>query len=185
MYRIPNFNDDRIKFVMFIQQNKDIFDELLFSGKYYLTRGLNDEYVKSGYGFCRNLSLGDDVNETALTDDLDSFNDDDEQEIDINLTMNEFQKWLKKDITKTYFKKKINEKIKTELGQNLEKRRSVRRTLQIKEELGLIDYVPDDSSTSIKGKIYRSRKKDFEKNKTKGGKKTKRSKKTKKNRRLK
>ncbi len=106
MYIIPNFNDNRIEFVMFIQQNKDIFDELLFSGKYYLTRGLNDEYVKSGYGFCRNLSLGDDVNETALTDDLDSFNDDDEQEIDINLTMNEFQKWLKRDITKTYLKKK-------------------------------------------------------------------------------
>jgi hypothetical protein len=143
---IPNFNDNRKNFVMFIQQNKDIFDELLFSGKYYLTRGLNDEYVKSGYVFCRNLSLGDDVNETALTDDLDSFNDDNEQEIDINLTINEFQKWLEKKITKKYFNKQINEKIKDELGRNLEKRRSERRTLQIKEEMGLIDYVPDDNS---------------------------------------
>ena len=51
---------------------------------------------------------------------------------------------------------------------------------ELKKNLGLIDYVPDDSSTSIKGKIYRSRKEDFEKNKTKGGKKTKRSKKLKK-----
>ena len=182
MYVIPVLNDDRIKFVMFIQQNKDIFDELLFSGKYYLTRNLNDRYVKLGYEFCRNLSLGDDVNEYYLTDDLDGFNEDDDQQTDIKLTINEFQKWLKKDITKTYFNKKIHEKIKQELEQRFEKIRSKRRTAQIKDELGLVDYVPDDRSNSIKGKKYRISKERFEKNKTKGGKKAKRRNKTKKRR---
>ncbi len=104
---IPKFNDNRVIFVRFIQQHKDIFDDLLFSRKYYLTRGLNDKYVKLGYEFCRNLNLGDDVNESYLMDDLDGFNDDDDQQADINLIIDEFQKWLETDNAKTYFRKNL------------------------------------------------------------------------------
>jgi hypothetical protein len=34
----PDFDKDRERFVRFVQANMDVFDTLLFSGKYYLTR---------------------------------------------------------------------------------------------------------------------------------------------------
>ena len=177
MITIPKFNDDRIIFVKFIQKNKDIFDDLLLSGKYYLTRGLNHEYVIEGYNFLIGFNLGDDADEYDLIYNLDGFNDDDaDDQTDINVIINEFQKWLETDKAKTYFKKIFNvNKLLPQLNEKIEKRRTMKRTLKIKDELGLIGIVPDDRLNSIIGKEYRSVKKEFEKKKTRGGKKTKKN----------
>ncbi len=43
---IPDFHEDRITFLRFIKNNKHIFDILLYDGKYNLTRGFNQTYVK-------------------------------------------------------------------------------------------------------------------------------------------
>jgi hypothetical protein len=169
MIKIPNFNDDRINFVKFIQKNRDIFDDLLLSGKYYLTRGLNNEYIIEGYNFLIDFDLGDDADEYDLIYNLDD-------QTDINKIINEFQKWLKTDKAKTYFKKKFNaNKLLPQLNEKIEKRRTMKRTLEIKDELGLIGLVPDDRMKSIKGKEYRSLKNEFEKKKTRGGNKTKKN----------
>jgi len=78
----------------------------------------------------------------------------------------------------------INKKVKEQRNEKKSKRRTMKRTLQIKNELEDIGYVPDDRLNSVKGTIYRRKKISFDekKNKTKGGNKKK---KTKKNRRLK
>jgi hypothetical protein len=59
---IPNFDDDRINFVRFIQENKEIFYELLESGRYNLTRNsdearknFNEKYIYEGYYFSKIL----------------------------------------------------------------------------------------------------------------------------------
>ena len=190
MITIPKFNDDRIKFVIFIQNNRDIFDDLLLSGKYYLTRGLNDEYIIEAYKFFIGFDLGDDANCHDLIYNLDGFNpgyDDDYQQTDINLIINEFQKWLQTDKVITYFKTKYNaNKLLPQLHEKIEqfdeKRRTLARTARIKNELDDIGYVPDDRQNSIKETIYRSTKANFNENKTRGGgKKKKKTKKTKKN----
>jgi len=41
------------------------------------------------------------------------------------------------------------------------KRKIMKRTSQIKYELSNIDYVPEDSKKSLKGKTYRSIRDDF------------------------
>ena len=109
---IPIFNDDRINFVRFIQENKDIFYELLESGKYNLTRDtskVRTNHIYEGYRFFKNFSLDDDANVYALTDELDDFNTD--GETDIELIINEFERWLHLDIVKQKFEKEFQEKV--------------------------------------------------------------------------
>ena len=124
MITIPKFNVGRINFVKFIQNNRDIFDELLLSGKYYLTRGFNHEYIIEAYRFFIGFDLEDDANCYDLIHNLDGFNDyydsDDNDyyyyvhQTDVyrpppyRINNNEFQKWLQTDKVITYFKTKYN-----------------------------------------------------------------------------
>ena len=196
---IPNFNDDRINFVRFIQENKDIFDELLESGKYNLTRDTSEvkpKHIYEGYRFFKNFSLDDDANVYALTDDLDDFNTEDET--DIRTIINAFEKWLRRDKVQEKFEKeyriklekeqkKVKNKSRAILNQIEEigvKRRTMKRTSHIKDELSLIDYVPEDRPNAVKGKTYRRVRDEFNKKKNIGG-KTKKTKKYRKTRRLK
>jgi hypothetical protein len=57
----------------------------------------------------------------------------------------------------------------------------MKRTSHIKDELSLIDYVPEDRKNSVKGKTYRRVRDEFNKKKNIGGKTNK----YRKNRRLK
>ena len=109
---IPIFNDDRINFVRFIQENKDIFYELLESGKYNLTRDtskVRTNHIYEGYRFFKNFSLDDDANVYALTDDLDDFNTEDET--DVHTIINEFEIWLHRDKVKQKFEKEYSIKL--------------------------------------------------------------------------
>jgi hypothetical protein len=196
---IPTFNDNRINFVRFIQENKDIFYELLESGKYNLTRDTSEvrtNHIYEGYRFFKNFSLDDDANVYALTDDLDDFNTEDET--DIHTIINEFEIWLHRDKVKQKFEKEYSIKLEKEqkkvknisraiLNQIEEigvKRRTMKRTSHIKDELSLIDYVPEDRQNAVTGKMYRRVKDEFNKKKNIGG-KTKKTKKYRKTRRLK
>jgi hypothetical protein len=196
---IPTFNDDRINFVRFIQENKDIFYELLESGKYNLTRDTSQvrtNHIYEGYRFFKNFSLDDDANVYALTDDLDDFNTEDET--DIHTIINEFEIWLHRDKVKQKFEKEYNIKLEKEqkkiknisraiLNQIEEigvKRRTMKRTSHIKDELSLIDYVPEDRQNAVKGKTYRRVRDEFNKKKNIRG-NTKKTKKYRKTRRLK
>jgi hypothetical protein len=102
---IPNFDDDRINFVRFIQENKEIFDELLESGRYNLTRNIYE-----GYYFFKNFDLFDDANVYALTDNLDDFNT--KGKIKIQTIINEFERWLESNIQLTYDEKEYIENTK-------------------------------------------------------------------------
>lgn len=184
---IPKFDDDRIKFVRFIKKNQDIFDVLLESGRYMLTRGT--KYILDGYYFFKNFDLSDDANVYALTDNLDDFNIEGEPEI--QTIIDEFETWLQSDKVKEYFEKEYKKKIKMlnrePLNQIEEigvKRRTMNRTSKIKKELSEIDYVPEDKPDSVKGKEYRSVRDKFNTRNGIGGMKRK-TKKTQKNRRLK
>lgn len=106
----PKFDDDRIKFVTFIQKNQDIFDELLESGKYNLTR--DTKYIDKAYGFFKNFDLSDDGNVSNLLYDLGDFDTDDEPETETIIY--EFDKWLERDKVKEYFEKEYKKKIQRE-----------------------------------------------------------------------
>jgi hypothetical protein len=197
---IPHFDDDRINFVRFIQENKDIFYQLLESGRYNLTTTLNKKYIYEGYHFFKNFNLSDDADVYALTNDLDDFNTNGETKI--QTIINEFETWLHSDNVKEKFEKEYNEKIQREeekikklkrepLNQIEEigvRRRTLKRTSQIKNELSDIDYVPEERQNSVKGKMYRNVRDEFYKRNTKrtktGGMKRK-TKKYRKKRRLK
>jgi hypothetical protein len=200
---IPRFNDDRINFVRFIQENKDIFCKLLESGAYNLTsntsevrKNFNRDYIYEGYYFFKNFDLGDDANVYALTDNLDDFNTTDET--DIHTIINEFEQWLHRDIVKQKFEKEYNRKLEKEqekvkktsraiLNQIDEigvKRRTTKRTSHIKDELANIDYFPEDKQNAVKGKTYRRVRDEFNQKKNIGG-KNKKTKKYRKTRRLK
>ena len=163
---IPQFDDDRIKFVKFIQKNQDVFDELLESGRYNLTR--DTKYIDKVYDFFKNFDLSDDANVYSLQYDLGDFDTDGEPEIET--IKDNFNKWLERDKVKEYFEKEYNKKIQREekkmktlhskVFNQIEeigtKRRTMKRTSKIKDELSDIDYVPDDREKSVKGKTYRS-----------------------------
>jgi hypothetical protein len=201
---IPIFDSDKINFVRFIQENKDIFYELLESGRYNLTsnseevrKNFNKKYIYDGYYFFKNFNLLDDADVYGLTDDLDDFNT--SSKIKIQTIINEFERWLQRDIVKEKFEKEYNKKIQREeekiktlhrepLNQIEEigtKRRTMKRTSQIKNELSNIDYVPEDRQNSVKGKTYRTIRDEFNKRNKIGGKKKNKTKKYKKTRRLK
>lgn len=185
---IPNFDNNRINFVRFIQENKDIFYELLESGRYNLTsnspdvrKNFNKKYIYEGYYFFKNFSLGDDADVYSLTDDLDEFNTNGKTKI--QTIINEFEKWLQRDSVKDKFEKEYNKKIKREEKKikmlnrgplkHIEeigvKRRTMKRMSKIKNELLDIEYVPEDRHNSVKGKTYRSVRDEFnERNKIKG-----------------
>ena len=175
---IPNFDDDRINFVRFIQENKDIFDELLESGRYNLTRNFNEKYIYYGYYFFKNFNLEDHAYVYALIYDLDEFNT--TGKTNIQTIINEFKRWLQRDNVKEKFEKEYNKKIKKlnrePLNQIEEigvKRRTMERTSKIKDELSAIDYVPEDRQNSVKGKTYRSVRNEFNKRNKIGGMKRK------------
>ena len=113
---IPQFDDDGINFVRFIQENKDIFYELLESGRYNLTsnsqevrQNFNEKYIYEGYYFFKNFNLDDDANVYALTNDLDDFNTNGKTKI--QTIINEFERWLHRDNVKEKFEKEYNKKI--------------------------------------------------------------------------
>jgi hypothetical protein len=117
---IPNFNDDRVYFVNFIKNNKDIFYTLLISEEYYITQNFNIKYIKEAYYFFINVSLTDDANLASLIYYLDDFNNY-ENETDINIIINEFEKWLHTEKTKKYFKIELNKKMEKELIEKINK----------------------------------------------------------------
>jgi len=161
---IPKFDGARISFVKFIQCHHDIFDDLLYSGKYYLTRNFNTKYVREAYNFFIHFQLSDDADLYCLMEDLDSFNND-ETLTDISDIINEFEKWLSYEKTQKYFQTKLNIKMINALNEKIEnmeeRRRIIERTSYFKLELLDIDYVPEEKENSVKGKIYRTIKKEF------------------------
>ena len=105
---IPDFNNDPVKFMEFVKKNKDIFDTLLLSGKYNLTRNFNKEYVVEAYYFFRNFNSTDDANIGSLYENLDDFNsEDDDEQTDINDIVCEFIHWINTEKTREYFQKII------------------------------------------------------------------------------
>lgn len=90
---------------------------------------------------------------------------------------------MKRNTRKKYKGKKKLKTLHKDVFSQLEeigtKRRTMKRTSKIKDELSVIDYVPDDRKNSVKGKTYRSVRDEFNE-----GMKRK-TKKTRKNRRLK
>jgi hypothetical protein len=185
---IPNFDDDRINFVRFIQENKDIFYELLESGTYTLTRNLDVKKIKhiyEGYYFFKNFNLRDDADAYSLVENLDDFNAPGETEI--QTIINEFQRWLDRDIVKEKFEKEYNkkiereeEKIKRSKRESLKqieemgvRRRTMKKTSHIKTELLNIDYAHDDRPYGVQGLEYRKIRNAFNKRNKNGGMKRK------------
>lgn len=184
---IPTFEENRIEFVRFVKENRHIFDELLYSGKYRLTREFNKPYIIEGYHFFRDFALDDDANRYALEYDLDDFNSDDSQ-MDIHVIIREFELWLHTRLVQQKFYKELNITLKKEIdmkstqineriaARKADKQRATGRTSQFKDELLNIDYVHDDRSNSVKGKTYRKTRDSWNKkhkSKTGGGGKTK------------
>jgi hypothetical protein len=163
-FLIPKFDGARIAFVKFIKCHQDIFDDLLYSGKYYLTQNFNNPSVYEAYKFFINFRLGDDADLYSLIEDLNAFNND-ETLTDINIIINEFEKWLAYEKTQQYFQKKLNIKMKNAINEKIEnmeqRRRTIERTMYFKLELLDIDYMPYERENSIKGKLYRIIKKEF------------------------
>lgn len=163
-FLIPKFDGARIAFVKFIQCHFNIFDDLLYSGKYYLTRNFNTKYVHEAYKFFINFQLDDDADLYCLMEDLNAFNND-ETLTDINDIINEFEKWLSYEKTQQYFQRKLNIKMKNAINEKIEnmeqRRRTIERTMHFKLELLDIDYMPYERENSIKGKLYRIIKKEF------------------------
>ncbi len=172
----PKYDDDKMTFIYFVQNNKYIFDELLRSGKYRLCTNIgikNPSFVLSGYQFLRNLDDAD-VG-SILYDDSDYPNAQEKEDI------YEFENWLNNDVVKQKFKKEYNKSVRADINKKQndidEARESrirvVERTKQIKNEVLDIDYVLDDREKSVKGKKYRTAKRSYitneVKNKKKGG----------------
>jgi hypothetical protein len=180
---IPNFEENRIEFVRFVKENRRIFDELLYSGKYRLTREFNKSYIIEGYHFFRDFALDDDVNRYALEYDLDDFNSDDSQ-TDIRVIIREFELWLHTKLVQQKFYKELNIPLKKEIDMKLtqinerkaDKQRATGRTSQFKDELFGLDYVPDNRPNSVKGKTYRKARDSWNTRQNKGGKPRKRGK---------
>ena len=147
----PKFDDgdyneeNRLKFTLFVRDNKSIFDKLLLSGRFYLTRGFDHHLVLEGYGEFIALDPHDN---TERIYDLDEDNTD----------IHEFVHWWETSKNaQTYFKKVANEQKAKEPKLNKKsKRRTMKRTAQIKHELLQVDIEPDDDPHSVKGKTYRT-----------------------------
>jgi hypothetical protein len=179
---MPNFDDNRMEFVRFVQENRHIFNELLYSGKYRLAGKLNPNYINEGYIFLRDFELDDDANAYSLEFDLDDFNNDDSQ-TDIHLIIREFDLWLHTKLVQQKFYKELNLPLKKEIDVKLTqinerraaKQRATGRTSQFTDELLGVDYVPDNRQNSVKGKTYRKTRDSWnKKHKSKiGGSKTK------------
>ena len=159
--KIPNFSEENNywDFVPFIQKHTDIFDKLLLSGRFRLTRGFDEELILEAYDFAKNTEVDDDGNRAILYEDQDD--------------MNEFVRWLNAPKTQEYFDKVMKEHTKKKrqdakrrLTQKREekerKRRTMKRTSMIKSELLEIDLVPDVNEHSVKGKTFREAKKRFD-----------------------
>jgi hypothetical protein len=184
---IPTFEDNRIEFVRFVKENRRIFDELLYSGKYRLTQEFNKSYIIEGYHFLRDFALDDDANRYSLEYDLDDFNSDDSQ-TDIRVIIRTFDLWLHTILVQRKFYKVLNLLLKEEIDMKLtqinerraarkaDKQRATVRTSQFKDELLSVDYVPDNRPNSVRGKTYRKTRDSWNKkykSKTGGGSKTK------------
>lgn len=151
----PKFDDERddeyevkhenkIKFMLFVRDNKIIFDKLLLSGRFYLTRGFDHHLVLEGYDEFIALDPRDN---TERIYDLDEDNTD----------IYEFVRWWETSKNaQTYFKKVAKEQKAQEPKLNKKsKRRTMKRTALIKPELLRIDIEPDNNPHSVKGKTYR------------------------------
>ena len=184
----PKYDDDKMTFIYFVQNNKKIFNELLMSGKYRLGTNIgikNPSFVLSGYQFLNNLDDADVA--TILYDDPD-YPDAEEKE-----DIYEFEKWLNNAVVKQKFRKEYNKSVRADINKKQNdideareaRERVVGRTNQIKNEILDIDYVLDDREKSVKGKKYRTAKRSYitneVKNKKKGGRR--KTKKHRKNRR--
>ena len=184
----PKYDDDKMVFIDFVKDNKEIFDELLISGKYRLGTNIgikNPSMVFMGYQFLINLE-GFDI-WCIITDDSDYPYKEEQEDI------YEFEKWLNNDVVKQKFKKEYNKSVRFDINKKQNdideareaRTRVVERTNQIKNELLYIDYVLDNREKSVKGKKYRTAKRSYianeVMNKKKGGRR--KTKKHRKNRR--
>lgn len=120
---IPKFSQGPASFVLFIQHNRDIFDNLLLSGKYNYTLNFNKSYIIEAYNFFVNFNLRDDSSYYCLCEELESFNDD-AHETDINDIINEFNEWITTEEVQNYYEEYVKEK-----------KRTIIRTLFIKNEI--------------------------------------------------
>ena len=161
---IPDFHEDRIAFLRFIKNNKHIFDILLYSGRYNLTRDFNRTYVEEAYNFLIHVNVDDDANMGAFMDDLNDFTVD-EDPAEMEDMVHEFVRWVENPTTQDKFRKESNKllepAIKSRVESLNERRKTMKRvnerTDRIKEELLGVEYEPDDRKNSVKGQTYRKR----------------------------
>lgn len=155
---IPDFREDRIAFLRFVKRNKRIFDILLYSGRYHLTRGFNKKYVEIAYNFM--IPLHENVVDFMY--DLNEFTTD-EDPADMEDMVNEFVRWVENATTQDKFRKESNKLLEPAIKSRVEaldERRKImkrvnERTDRIKEELLNVEYEPDDRINSVKGQTYR------------------------------
>ena len=155
---IPDFHEDRIAFLRFVKRNKHIFDILLYSGRYNLTRGFNKRYVEEAYNFMIPLN----EHGVEYMYDLDEFTTD-EDPAEMEVMVNEFVRWVENPTTRTKFRiesnKLLEQAIKSKVEPMIERRKTMKRANErtniIKEELLRAEYEPDDRKDSVKGKTYR------------------------------
>ena len=155
---IPDFHEDRIAFLRFVKRNKHIFDILLYSGRYHLTRGFNKRYVEEAYNFM--IPLHENV--VVFMYDLNEFTTD-EDPAEMEVMVNEFVRWVENPTTRAKFRKESNKllapAIKSRVETLNERRKTMKRVTErtniIKDELLRAEYEPDDRKNSVKGQTYR------------------------------
>ena len=121
---IPNFDhdDERIQFIEFIQENVDIFDELIRKTR-------NRNFIE-GYNFSKEFNLHDDANTYALVYDLEDFNIN-PHETDINIITGAFNNFLQREIRdELILKLKEKQKLFEEKVQEFRKKRASKKIMK-------------------------------------------------------
>jgi len=127
---IPDFREDRIAFLRFVKRNKHIFDILLYSGRYNLTRGFNKRYVEEAYKFM--IPLHENV--VVFMYDLNEFTADDDP-ADMEDMVYEFVRWVEDPTTQTIFRKESNKLLELAIKSKVEPMNERRKTMKRANEL--------------------------------------------------
>lgn len=161
----PKFNnkeedDSRYDFLVFVQKNKDIIDELIKD----IPKGQKRKRIIEAYeNFILDFNLNDDADHGAM---FESFEDNWDKYI-VKI-VKEFVEWFESPETQEKFNKIINDRREHKKA----KRRTQKRTAIIKSELldENRDIYEDNRENSIYGKSYREARDRFNSQKNKGGK---------------
>jgi hypothetical protein len=150
-------DDSRYEFLVFVQKNKDIIDELIKD----IPKGQKRKRIIEAYeNFILDFNLNDDADHGAMFESFE--NNWDKYLVKI---VKEFVEWFESAETQEKFNKIISDRRE----HKKEKRRTQKRTSVFKNELAEKDIVPEDNPHSVFGKTYRTARDRF--NSRTGGKK--------------